>query len=87
MRIRLSIAARNRMFSRAARRVRPQIDVVLERIASTELNNPTWPTVLLGVTDEYLPDRIDTIPNNEGALQLTTGFSVLENRFFADFSG
>ena len=79
MRIRLSIAARNRMFSRAARRVRPQIDVVLERIASTELNNPTWPTVLLGVTDEYLPDRIDTIPNNEGALQLKTGFSVLEN--------
>ena len=78
MRIRLSIAARNRMFSRAARRVRPFIDRTLDRISETELENPTWTTVLLGIVDDLPPKRIDTIPNDD-CLQLMTGFPILDD--------
>ena len=67
------------MFSRAARRVRPIIDLALDRIAETELENPTWTTVLLGIVDDLPQKRIDTIPNNDDCLQLMTGFPVLED--------
>ncbi|WP_442511693.1 hypothetical protein SH528x_003404 [Novipirellula sp. SH528] len=67
------------MFSRAARRVRPSIDLVLDRIAETELKNPTWETVLLGIADDLPPNRIDTIPNDDDYLQLMTGFPPLND--------
>ncbi|WP_222436110.1 hypothetical protein [Rubripirellula reticaptiva] len=59
--------------------MRPRIDLVLERIATAELNDPTWSTVLLGVTDEFAQNRCDTIPNNDDVLQLQTGFPAMED--------
>lgn len=67
------------MFSRAARRVRPRIDLVLDPIAETELKNPTWATVLLGIADDLPPNRIDTIANDNDDLELMTGFPALND--------
>ena len=74
MQIRLSIAARNRQFSRAMRRVRPLVQAKLELIEELRLKDPTWDVVLLAITDEYDVDRLDIIPNNDDVLQIINGF-------------
>jgi hypothetical protein len=74
MQIKLSIAARNRQFSRAMHRVRPAVQATLDLIETHSLTNPTWGVVLLAITDEYDSDRLDIIPNKDDVLQIINGF-------------
>jgi hypothetical protein len=74
MQIQLSIAARNRQFSRAMKRVRPLVQDKLNLIEELRLKNPTWDVVLLAITDEYDFDRLEIIPNNDDVLQIINGF-------------
>jgi hypothetical protein len=74
MQIKLSIAARNRQFSRAMRRVRPAVQAKLDLIEAHGITNPTWDVVLLAITDEYDSDRLDIIQNNDDILQIINGF-------------
>ncbi len=74
MQIKLSIAARNRLFSRAIQRVRPAVQEKLDLIEAHRLANPTWDIVLLAITDEYDSDRLDVIPNKDDVLQIVNGF-------------
>ncbi|MCC9658803.1 hypothetical protein [Rhodopirellula halodulae] len=79
MRISISTAARNRAFSRACRRVRNDVQATLDRIAATELRDPTWETVLLIIADELDAQAISEIPNNDDLLQLQTGFPSFDD--------
>ena len=79
MRISISTAARNRAFSRAYRRVHGKVQSTLDEIASIELRDPTWATVLLIIADELDDQAISAISNNDDLLQLQTGFPSLND--------
>lgn len=74
MDIRLSIAARNRNFSRAMRRLRPIVESALAKLRRIELEHPTWTEVLIGIADDRDAGHIETVPNNHNVLQILIGF-------------
>ena len=67
------------MFAKAIRRIRPGIQSILNQIEGTELINPTWSTLLVGITDELGPGIVNEISDDDGSLQLMVGFPDLND--------
>ena len=79
MKIQLSTLSRDPLFAKAVRRIRPNIQSVLDHIEGTELTNPTWTTLLVGITDDLAPGTINELPHEDGSLQLTVGVSEIDD--------
>ncbi|MGY8768462.1 MAG: hypothetical protein ACKVH8_08555 [Pirellulales bacterium] len=79
MEVRVSSASRNRAFSKAIQRIRPSIQIVLDEIGSTELENPTWSTLLIALTDDLEPEVLNEKSTDGGVLQLLAGFPALSD--------
>ncbi|MGN6548219.1 MAG: hypothetical protein ACTHK7_24500 [Aureliella sp.] len=56
------------------RRVRPAVQATLDEIGNIKLDNPTWPEILIAITDEYDGTHLEAVPNNHDYLQLMVGF-------------
>ena len=69
----LSVAARDRRFSRAIQRVRPRFEPLLDRVSKLELTNPIHSAILVGITDDNGSEHFREVPNDEGFFQVVAG--------------
>jgi len=61
MKISLSIAAQDRLFSKAIRRVRPNFDELFDAFCQVEITNPIHEAILIGLTDSELKAELFNI--------------------------
>jgi hypothetical protein len=73
MKLRLSIAARDRFFGKAMRRIRPSLEPVFERFSEIQLIHPIHSAILVGITDEYGDEHYEEIKNDDGFYQVLIG--------------
>lgn len=73
MRINLGVAARNRGFAKAMRRVRPQLEPLLKAFSEFQLLDPIHDAILVGVTDEMQPGAFKRIETDDEYFQVTAG--------------
>ena len=79
MEIGFGVAARERRFSKAMRRVRPRLGSLFDAIESTILSEPHPDTLLLGVTDEKKNDYFEIVPNQDGFFQVLAGLEMVDS--------
>lgn len=75
MQLRFSVLARNRTFSKAMRRVRVNIQPLLDAFEATELKHPIHEAILVGITDDKGPEFFEEVANNDGFFQVLAGCS------------
>lgn len=73
MRLSLSVAARQRSFAKAMRRIRPTLEPMLESFAQVVLENPIHEAILVGISDDLPPGYIEEVPNADGFFQVLAG--------------
>jgi len=73
MNVSLSVASRDRRFSKAMQRVRKEFDSFFREFATLKLNNPIHEALLIGVTDDMSHGVIQVVPNKEGYYQVLVG--------------
>lgn len=73
MRISISIAARDRQFSKNFRKIRPSFDIFFSEFAAVQLVNPIHEAILIGITDSESEEYFKTIPNKDGYFQILAG--------------
>lgn len=73
MELRLSVAARDRFFGKAMRRIRPSLAPVFERFSEIQPIHPIHSAILVGITDEYGDGHYEEVQNNDGFYQVLTG--------------
>ncbi len=73
MDLNIGVAARTRAFSKAMARILPRFDPLVEAFARTELVNPIYQAILVGVTDDKGPDFFEEVPNSDGFFQVLAG--------------
>jgi hypothetical protein len=73
MKISLSIAAQDRLFSKAIRRVRPNFDVLFDAFYQVEITNPIYEAILIGLTDSEPAGYFEVIQNRDGFFQVLAG--------------
>jgi len=76
MHLSISIAARDRAFSKAMRRVRPKREPFCLAFDSIVLVNPIHESLLLGVSDELAESTVQVVPNKDGFFQVLCGFDT-----------
>lgn len=76
MQFRLSVAAENRMFSKAMRRIRPRFQPLTDAFEAVEVEQPIYEAILVGVTDSRSPDFCQEIENGDGYFQMLFGCSL-----------
>lgn len=76
MELNIGIAARERQFSRAWRRVRSRFDPLVKAFAKVELANPIHRALLVGITDEKGTDYFEEIPNDDSYFQVLAGCAM-----------
>ncbi len=73
MQLRFSVLARDRMFSKAMRRVRGKLQPLLDAFEAVEMTDPIHEAILVGVTDDQPSDFFDEVENNDGFFQVLAG--------------
>jgi hypothetical protein len=73
MDVSLSVAARDRRFSKAMFRARGEFDFFFREFAKLKLNNPIHEALLIGVTDDIPHDLMEVVPNKDGYYQVLVG--------------
>lgn len=76
MQLRFSVLARNRAFSKAMRRVRSNLQPLLDAFEAVELEHPIHQAILVCITDDQQPDFFEEIENNDGFFQVIAGCSL-----------
>lgn len=72
MKISLSIAAQDRLFSKAIRKVRPNFDALFEAFSEVKITNPIHEAILIGF-DSAPADYFEVIQNRDGFFQVLAG--------------
>jgi hypothetical protein len=73
MKLILSVAAKDRLFGKAFRRVRPVFDSLSAEFAKIELSHPIHDAILVGLTDDRGPEHFEEIQNANGYFQVLLG--------------
>lgn len=73
MKISLSVAAQDRLFSKAVRRIRPSFDPLFEAFSQVEMTDPIHEAILIGLTDAVPAGHFEVIPNRDGFFQVLAG--------------
>ncbi len=73
MKLNLGVAARDRNFLRAMRRIRPQFDSLAKAFSEVELVHSIHKAILVGITDEHGADFFQEVPNGDGYFQVLAG--------------
>ena len=73
MKLILSVAAKDRLFGKALRRVRPAFDALFAEFAQIELCHPIHDSILVGLTDDREPGHFEEIQNADGYFQVLLG--------------
>jgi hypothetical protein len=73
MKVSLGVAARDRMFGKAMRRIRPAFAQLFAGIEAYVLSNPIYETLLIGITDDKGDEYLEEVPNNDGFFQVVCG--------------
>lgn len=77
MKLRLSVVARDRQFSKAIRRIRPRFDQLLKDFEKVELVDPIHEAILVGITDDKTDDYFEEVSNRDGFFQIMAGCGVI----------
>ena len=56
------------------RRIRPDVQPLIDAFAAVDLRNPIHDQLLVGVTNTLPPDCCDVVPNNDSCFQLLAGW-------------
>ena len=75
MQLRFSVLARNRVFSKAMRRVRTKLQPLLDAFGSIELEHSIHEAILVAITDDQPPQFFEEVENNDGFFQVLAGCS------------
>lgn len=78
MKVSFSVAARDRAFAKAMRRIRPDFRVLLERLDQVQLDGPTPLAILIGLADGIPDGTFDEVQNSDGYFQELVGCSLKE---------
>lgn len=73
MRLSLSVAARQRSFAKAMRRIRPTLEPLLESFALVTMEHPIHEAILVGIADGMPPGYFEEVPNADGFFQVLAG--------------
>jgi hypothetical protein len=73
MRLGLSVAADDRRFARALRRVRPAFDSLCQEFEAIRLAHPIHEAVLVGVANGLPDAAVREVPNDDGFFQVLVG--------------
>lgn len=73
MKLRFSVAARDRFFGKAMRRIRPSLEPFFERFSEVQPIHPIHSAILVGITDEYGDGHYEEVQNDDGFYQVLTG--------------
>jgi hypothetical protein len=73
MKIGISIAARDRFFGKAMRRIRPAFTELENTISALDLSNPGFETFLIGLTDDPAADGAKVIFTDSDTQQVMIG--------------
>ena len=76
MQLRFSVLARDRSFSKAMRRVRVQLQPLMDVFEGVELDHPIHEAILVGITDDQGPEFFEEVENNDGFFQVLAGCSL-----------
>lgn len=77
MQLLISVAASDRLFAKAFRRVRPRLDPLCEAFAAVGMINPIHAALLIGLTNDRPPDAYAIVPNRDGFFQVLAGVDPL----------
>lgn len=75
MKLNIGVAARDRMFSKSMRRVRPQLDELGAALEAVKMLDPLQTSTLILVTDENEPGSLKVVSSNDGTFQVIAGCS------------
>ncbi len=73
MKLLFSVAARNRNFGKAMRRVGSSFDSLRGAFSRIELRHPIHDTILVGLTDDLAPEYYEKVLNKNGCFQVLLG--------------
>ncbi|NHZ41692.1 hypothetical protein [Massilia aquatica] len=73
----ISVAARDRLFAKAFRRVRPRLDPLCHAFAAVGMINPIHAALLIGLTDDRPPGDFAIVPNRDEYFQVLAGADPL----------
>jgi hypothetical protein len=73
MRLSLSVAASDRTFAKAMRRVRPSFELLCQEFGKIELESPIHEAILLGFTDSRDAGYLAEEKNRDGFFQVIAG--------------
>ncbi len=77
MQLLISVAASDRLFAKAFRRVRPGLDPLCAAFATVGMINPIHAALLIGLTNDRPPGDFAIVPNREGFFQVLAGVDPL----------
>lgn len=79
MKLEVGLAVRNRLFSKAMRRILPLFDGLRSEFDGVELQHPLGRAILLGITDDLPAGHIEETPNNSGYHQFLCGLEFSQS--------
>lgn len=76
MKISLSVAAQDRQFAKAVRRVRPDFVPLFDAFSKVKMVDPIHEAILIGLTDSKPNGYFKEIPNQDGYFQVLAGVTA-----------
>jgi len=76
MDLQFSVAARNRQFSKAMRRIDAKFQPLIDAFKAVAVEYPIHEAILVLITDDKAPDFLEEVQNNNGFFQVVAGCSL-----------
>jgi hypothetical protein len=73
MYLRISVAASDRLFAKAMRRIRPRFEKLLRDFENTQFVHPIHEAILVGITNDEGESFFQEISNDQGFFQVIAG--------------